>query len=94
MNTFFGLNLDGYLGKIGLPILASWALKGFSVSHALGEDDFEERRVQQFLVVQSGEIETRDPFCTKCGKEIFGPVDGDQFGTLSILHFMGAVRCF
>ena len=44
--------------------------------------------------VQSGEIETRDPSCTKCGKEIFGPVDGDQFGILSILHFTGAVRCF
>ena len=41
--------------------------------------------------VQSGEIEAGDPSCTKYGKEIFGPVDGDQFGTLSILQFTGAV---
>ena len=81
--------------EMGLPILASWAWKA-----SLWAMPWERMILRSAVFsnswysVQSGEIETRDPSCTKCGKEIFGPVDGDQFGILSILHFTGAVRCF
>jgi len=49
-DTFLGLNVDGYLVRNGSSDPGILGLKGFTVSHALGEDDFEERRVQQFLV--------------------------------------------
>ena len=49
-DTFLGLNVDGYLVRNGSSDPGILGLKGFTVSHALGEDNFEERRVQQFLV--------------------------------------------